>query len=119
MSVNQRSLDEVVVLAYIEAWSISGAALRPGQVVVLDNLGAHKGRRVQELIKVRGARRLFFLTYSPDRSPIEGAFSKIKALLKKEAARTRETLVEAIGKALDAVTPEDAKGLFMHCGYEA
>ena len=56
--------------------------------------------------------------YSPDFSPIEEAFSKIKALLKKEAGRTREALVEAIGRGLDAVTPEDAKGCFVHCGYE-
>ena len=69
-------------------------------------------------MKARGASLLFLSTYSPDFPPIEKAFSKIKALLKKVAARTREALVEAIGKALKAVTPEDAKGWFVHCGYE-
>ncbi len=68
---------------------------------------------------MRGASLLFLPAYSPDSPPIEEAFSKIKAPLKKEAARTWEVLVEAIGKALDAVTPEDAKGWFVHCGYEA
>ena len=84
-------------------------ALRPEQVVVLDNLGAHKGERIRDLVEARGASLLLLPAYSPAFSPIEEAFSKIKALLKKEA-RTREALVEAIGRALDAVTPEDAKG---------
>jgi transposase len=83
------------------------------------SIGAHKGKRVRDLAEARSARLLFLPTYSPDFSPIEEAFAKIKALLKKEAARTREALVEAIGKALEAVTPEDAKGWFVHCGYEA
>ncbi len=61
---------------------------------------------------------LFLPAYSPDFSPIEEAFSKIKALLKKAAARSRESLVEVIGRALSAVTPQDAKGWFVHCGYE-
>ena len=93
-------------------------ALRPEQVVVLDNLGAHKGERIRDLVEARGASLLLLPAYSPAFSPIEEAFSKIKALLKKEAARIREALVEAIGRALDAVTPEDAKGWFVHCGYE-
>ena len=92
--------------------------LEEGQVVIWDNLGAHKGDKVRELIEARGAQVLFLPAYSPDFSPIEEAFSKIKALLKKAAARTREALVEAMGEALSAVTPQDTGGWFTHCGYE-
>jgi transposase len=92
-------------------------SLRPGQVVILDNLSSHKGDRVRELIEERGCSLLFLPPYSPDFSPIEEAFSKIKALLKKSAARTRGALLEAIGRAISAVTPEDAMGYFGHCGY--
>ncbi len=108
--------DKEVFEAYVRRFSVP--ALRPGQVVVLDNLGAHKGERVRNLVEARGASLLFLPAYSPDFSPIEEAFSKVKALLKKEAARIREALIEAIGRALNAVTPEDAKGWFVHCGYE-
>ena len=113
----QGSTDKMVFEAYVERFL--APALHPGQVVVLDNLGAHKGQRVRDLVETQGASLLFLPTYSPDFSPIEEAFSKIKAILKKEAARTHEALVEAIGKALDAVTAKDAKGWFVHCGYEA
>lgn len=88
------------------------------RVVIMDNLGAHKEQRVQELTEARGAILLFLPAYSPDFSPIEEAFSKIKALLKKAAARTRESLVEAIREALSAVTPRDVLGCFAHCGYQ-
>jgi transposase len=94
-------------------------ALRSEQVVVLDNLGAHRGERVRELIEARSCEVLFLASYSPDISPIEEAFSKLKALLRRAQARTREALVEAMGRALDAVTPEDARGWFAHCGYAA
>jgi transposase len=92
--------------------------LSPGQIVVMDNLSAHKTDRVRRLIGARGAELWFLPAYSPDLSPIEEAFSKIKALLKKAAARTREALVEAMGEALLAVTPRDAAGWFAHCRYE-
>jgi transposase len=92
--------------------------LRPGQIVVMDNLGAHKTDKVRELIEERGCKLWFLPAYSPDLNPIEEAFSKIKALLKKAAARTREALVKAMGEALSAVTPRDAAGWFAHCGYE-
>ncbi len=92
--------------------------LEEGQVVIWDNLGAHKGNKVRELIEAKGAEVLFLPAYSPDFNPIEEAFSKIKALLKKAAARTREALVEAIGEALCVVTSQDARGWFTHCGYE-
>ena len=84
---------------------------------MVDNLGAHKGERVRELVEKRGCEVLFLPPYSPDFSPIEEAFSKAKALLKKAAARTREALVDAIAEALEAVTPKDARGWFGHCGY--
>ena len=92
-------------------------ALRPGQVVVMDNLGAHKGRRVKELIETRGCALLYLPPYSPDLKPIEGAFSKIKGLLRRAGARTRDALVDAMGAALRAVSVGDAHGLFAHCGY--
>ncbi len=108
---------KVVFETYVE--EVLAPMLKPGQIVVMDNLGAHKGARIKELIEARGATLLFLPAYSPDISPIEEAFSKIKALLKKAAARTREALVEAIGLALEAVTSEDAEGWFVHCGYQA
>ena len=85
--------------------------------LVLDNLGAHRGRRVRELVEARGCELLFLPPYSPDFSPIEEAFSKVRALLRKAKARERGALVEAIGRALSAVTVEDARGFFGHCGY--
>lgn len=92
-------------------------SLRTGQVVILDNLSSHKGDRVRELIEGVGCSLLYLPPYSPDFSPIEEAFSKIKALLRKSAARVRGALVEAIGWAISRVTPEDAVGFFGHCGY--
>jgi transposase len=76
----------------------------------MDRLGAHRTRRVRESIEKRGCRLWLLPSYSPDLNPIEEAFSKIKALLKKAAARTKEALLEAIAEALSAVTPEDAQG---------
>ena len=106
---------KVVFEAYVE--QVPAPALRPGQVVVLDNLGAHKGERVRDLVEDRGCELLFPPSYSPDFSPIEEAFSKGKALLRRAQAHTREALVEAMGRALDAVTPEDATAWSVHCGY--
>jgi transposase len=86
--------------------------------MVLDGLGAHRTKKVKELIEARGGEALLFLpSYSPDLDPIEEAFSKIKALVRKEGARVREALVEAIGRALAAVTSEDTAGFFAHAGY--
>jgi transposase len=91
--------------------------LKEGQVVVLDGLGAHRTEKVRELIEARGADLVFLPSYSPDLNPIEEAFSKIKALVRKACARVREALGEAIGRALAAVTTEDAAGWFAHAGY--
>ena len=96
--------------------------LKEGQVVVLDNnLGAHhRPRRIRGLIVIehRGAELVFLPSYSPDLDPIEEAFSKIKNVLRKLWARTREALMEAMPEALWAITPGDAAGWFDHCGYE-
>jgi transposase len=92
-------------------------SLRPGQVVFLDNLGAHLAKEVRELIEGRGATLRYLPPYSPDFNPIEHAFSKLKALLRQAAARTPEALEAAIGAALPVLTAADAAGWFAHCGY--
>ena len=109
------STTRVVLEAYVERVLLP--ALKPGQVVVMDNLSAHKGSKIRELIEGRGCELLFLPPYSPDLNPIEEAFAKVKALLRRAGARTRETLVEAMGRALEAVTVRDAHGFFEHCGY--
>ena len=83
----------------------------------MDNLSAHKGERIGELVRSAGCELLYLPPYSPDCNPIEEAFSKVKGLLRKAEARSREALVEAMGKALDALTARDARGFFGHCGY--
>ena len=92
-------------------------SLRPGRVVVMDNLSAHKGGRVKEIVEGRGCEVLYLPPYSPDLNPIEQAFSKVKGSMRKAEARTREALIGAMGRALDAVTAKDARGFFGHCGY--
>jgi transposase len=92
-------------------------SLRAGRIVVMDNLSAHKPRRIRELIEQQGCELLYLPAYSPDYNPIEEAFSKIKNLLRKVAARSKEALVEAIAAALSAVSPKDARGFFEHAGY--
>jgi transposase len=101
--------------AYVEHFL--APSLRMGQVVVLDRLGAHRTQKVRELVEARGADLVFLPSYSPDLNPIEEAFSKIKQLVRKAGARAREALVEAIGRALAAITLEDAAGWFAHAGY--
>lgn len=93
--------------------------LRPGDVVVMDNLSSHKGPRVRELIEAVGARLLYLPPYSPDFNPIEKAFAKLKALLRKAAERTVEGLWTAIGRFLDAFTPTECANYFAACGYDA
>ena len=103
--------------AYVE--KVLLPSLGHGQVVVMDNLSAHKGERIRELVEGAGCELLFLPPYSPDLNPIEEAFSKVKGLLRKAGARSRKALVEAMGKALDAVSAQDARGFFEHCGYRA
>jgi transposase len=92
-------------------------ALRPGQIVVMDNLGAHRPKRVRELIEERGCELLYLPSYSPDLSPIEEALSKVKHILRKIRARAKDALIEAMGVALGAVSARDARGYFTSCGY--
>ncbi len=108
---------KAVFEAYVE-WALA-PSLRPGQVVVMDNLSSHKGPRVRELIEGRDCELRYLPPYSPDLNPIEEAFSKLKSSLRKAQARTFGALVEAIGRALDAITERDASGFFRHCGYRA
>jgi transposase len=93
--------------------------LRAGQIVVMDNLTAHKGERVRDLIEERGCKLMYLPPYSPDFNPIEEAFAKIKGILRKAKARSREALIEAIGEAISALSARDARGFFEHCGYRA
>ena len=100
---------------YVE--QILAPSLHPGQIVILDNLSIHLSPRVKQAIEARGCRLLFLPAYSPDFSPIEEAFSKLKTVLRRAGARTREALQEAIATALDLITATDALGWFTHCGY--
>ena len=114
MSV-EGATDTLAFEVYVEHFL--APSLCEGQVVVLDGLGAHRPQRIRELIEARGADLVFLPTYWADLNPIEEAFSKIKALVRKEGAGVGEVLVEAIGRALRAVTAEDAAGWFAHAGY--
>ncbi len=107
--------DALLFETYVEEFL--APTLQAGQVVVLDGLGAHRTERVRNLIEERGAELVFLPPYSPDMNPIEEAFSKIKSIVRKAGARTREALDEAISEALAAVTLEDVAGWFSHCGY--
>jgi transposase len=107
--------DTLAFEAYVEHFL--APTLEKGQVVVLDGLGAHRPKRIRELIEAKGADLVLLPSYSPDLNPIEEAFSKIKHLVRKEGARVREALVEAIGRALAAVTAEDAASWYAHAGY--
>jgi transposase len=109
------ALDGPAFAAYVRA-SLA-PALRPGQIVVLDNLAVHKDAAARRLIEARGCRLLFLPPYSPDFSPIELAFSKVKAHLRRAGARTPEGLHAALATALDTITAADARGWFRHCGY--
>ena len=102
--------------AYAE--TLLAPTLRPGDVVVMDNLPAHKVRGAREAIESAGAIVLFLPPYSPDFNPIEQAFAKLKALLRKAAARTIGALEQAIADALDAFTPQECANYFANSGYE-
>jgi transposase len=104
-----------VFATYLETVLIP--ALQPGQVVVVDNVGAHKPDRMRSLVEAAGCRLIFLPAYSPVLSPVEEAFSKIKTVVKAAAARTRAALDAAIAAALAAVTAGDAAGWFAHAGY--
>jgi len=107
--------DAAAFEVYVE--QLLAPSLKPGQIVILDNLSIHLGERVRTAIEARGCRLLFLPAYSPDLSPIEEAFSKVKTFLRRQGARTHEALQEAIAQALDLITAQDARGWFTHCGY--
>lgn len=96
---------------------ILAPSLTTGQIVVMDNLSIHQGAKVRSAIEARGCQLLFLPSYSPDLSPIEEAFSKLKTALRRAGARTREALEQAICQALELITAQDALGWFAHCGY--
>jgi len=94
-------------------------SLKPGDVVVMDNLSPHKSAGVREAIEAVGARLLYLPPYSPDFNPIENMWSKVKQHLRSLAAETFERLCEAVDSALSSVTPQDCQGFFRNCGYAA
>jgi transposase len=93
--------------------------LEPGDIVIMDNLSSHKGPRVREMIEAAGATLLFLPPYSPDFNPIENAFSKLKAHLRKAAERTVDGLWNAIGRVIDLFTPAECRNFFKAAGYDA
>ena len=109
------AVDAEVFNAYAER--VLGPRLRRGDVVVLDNLGAHRASRIEEVAESRGAQVLWLAPYSPDFSPIEQCWSKIKAYLRGAKARTQEQLDQALAAAIKMVTKSDIRGWFKHCGY--
>jgi transposase len=108
-------VDGAAFLAFVQ--EVLVPQLHPGQVVLLDNLKAHKVAGVREAIEAVGGRLIYLPPYSPDFSPIEECWSKIKAILRTKAARTLERLWEAITEAFAAITSQDAQGWFTHAGY--
>jgi len=109
--------DAAVMRVFVEHALVP--TLRPGQVVVLDNLSAHKDGRVRALVEAAGCTLLFLPPYSPDLNPIEPAWSRLKQLLRGVGARTVEALHAALRDLVDRITPADARGYFRHCGYAA
>ena len=103
--------------AYVEQFLVP--CLKPGDVVVMDNLSSHKGPRVRDMIEAVGARILFLPPYSPDCNPIENAFAKLKAHLRKAAARTVDALWNAIGRLIHLFTPAECRNYFNAAGYDA
>jgi transposase len=111
----QGGVTTAVFETYIE--HVLAPTLRPGQIVLLDNLSAHKGSRLGALLAARGSRLWYLPTYSPDSSPIELAFAKIKAELRRVVARTRDALEIAVAHALTLLSPEEVCAFFRHCGF--
>ena len=101
--------------AYVE--KVLVPTLRPGDLVIMDNLGSHKGKAVRRAIRSAGAKLFFLPKYSPDLNPIEQVFAKLKHLLRKAAARTIETVLDAIGKLLDTFTPQECANYLANAGY--
>ena len=103
-------------LVYVE--NVLAQTLRPGDIVIMDNLGSHKRKAVRQAIRTAGARLIFLPKYSPDLNPIEQVFAKLKHLLRKAAARTRAAVCAAIGKLLDAFTSDECANYLKNSGYD-
>jgi putative transposase len=101
--------------AYVEQFLVP--TLKAGDVVILDNLGSHKGKVVRQAVRKAGARLLFLPKYSPDLNPIEQLFAKLKTLLRKAAARTLDAVCAAVGQILDSFTPQECANYFRNAGY--
>ena len=110
----EEATDGDIFLAYLE--QVLGPKLRPGNVVVMDNLSAHKVAGVEQLIQAAGAELLYLPPYSPDLNPIEKAWAKLKQLLRSAKARTAEALNQAIAELLPQITPQNAQAWFHHSG---
>jgi transposase len=110
------SVDTLVFNAYCE--EVLRPSLKSGEIIVLDNLGAHRASRIEEIAAACGAQVIWLPPYSPDFSPIELMWSKVKAYLKKVKARTQADLEKAIAEALQTITLSDCLNWFRHCGYE-
>jgi transposase len=104
-----------VFVAYLK--EALAPTLHPGQIVILDNLGAHRPAEVRAIVEERGARVLYLPAYSPDFNPIELVFGTLKAALRRVGARTREALEAALREGLAAITPAQIRAFFAHCGY--
>jgi transposase len=109
------STNREVFEAYVE--HALAPTLEAGQVVVVDNLSAHKPARVREIIEERGCKLIYLPSYSPDFNPIQEAFAKIKDILRRAGARTKDALIEVLSEALSAISARDATGYFEHAGY--
>ena len=109
-------MNGVAFRAYVE--QVLAPTLKPGDVVIMDNLPAHRVSGVREAIEAAGATRLFLPPYSPEFNPIEQAFAKLKALLRKAAARTVDALWDAIADAIELLTPTECANFFRNSGYE-
>lgn len=113
--VIEGAMTSAVFEAYVE--QVLAPTLEPDDVVILDNLAAHKSDKVRCLVEAKGAHLLFLPAYSPDLSPIEHAFSKIKQALRRAKAQTVDVLIDAIAQALDAISWADTLGWFTSCGF--
>lgn len=107
--------DAAVFLAFVE--KVLGPRLGPGDMVVMDNVGAHRDARIRHAVEAHGAKLVFLPPYSPDLNPIEECWSKVKHLLRSAAARSREALDQALARIVKLVTPMDAAGWIAHAGY--
>jgi transposase len=113
--VLEGGVDTNAFVVYVE--QVLAPTLRLGQIVVLDNVSVHKNPQVQAAIRARGGQLWFLPTYSPNLSPIELAFAKVKEALRRAKVRPRDALEDTSATALDTITPSDARACFKHCGY--